>query len=48
MIEVLKEPGAHNVGGHFWKDAPLFLLPPAAIVVVLSFSSVAASERCIT
>lgn len=47
MIEVLKEPGAHYIGGRLWKNAPLFLLSSSTIVVVLALGSVAATERCV-
>lgn len=40
---MLKEPGAHYIGGGLWKNAPLFLLSPSAIVVVLALGSVAAA-----
>lgn len=44
MIQVLKEPIAHDIGGGLWEDAALFLLPPVPIVVVLALGAVAAAH----
>ena len=33
--EMLEEPCFHDVGGHFGKDAPLFLLPLVLVILVV-------------
>lgn len=45
---MLKEPGAHDIRGRLGEDAAFLLLTPAAIVVVLTFGTVAAAERSVS
>lgn len=43
MIEMLKEPRAHDICRGLWEDSSLFLLSARAIIVVVAFGSVAAA-----
>lgn len=33
--QVLEEPRSHDVGGHFGEDAPLLVVPPVPVGVVV-------------